>query len=465
MTSRPGLLTPVTTSPLPFGINEISIASMPVISLPKSPNTKSQTPSSEHAPRIQHTSLVPMVSISATPQLNSPRTVPSVEEIDNLAQQISALFSSKESINLPTVSVTNLPFSVQLPSVVLPNVSGIPLVTLPNMNNVGSLPSVSKNLELLIPTLLADNKLGDLRWNRPDSPQPILITSTYKRVGCIGDGSCFFHVIAKGLSEIYQLSYKMFEDISEETLHRFEVSVNNTVIFPSELFTTQRENNLNIHYTFAQPYGQIAFENLMTSFRGAYVRMLRQDFANQMLTDARMQGLIRQRLSGSIDLRIDTLIAQARKIGQILTRGQVQEQAFQDVTRKLAQELLSGNAVQPDFMLLLSDYINIDIYLLRDTDLIDTDPTRTPLYSGSSLHEAIHGPADMRPTNSIYSGLSNRCAIVIISIDDFHYEIVARVDQDSHESIPLHSIHPNMTQDEPLIRRLYEMLINLRSTK
>ena len=508
---QPGFLTPVATSPLPFGSVQSLIPMMPVISLPKSPNSAPKSPtqvsvSVSTSPR----SSVPMVSMLGSPQYNGSQPslhgIPTIEEINSLARQIATLFSAQQQVptmNLPTVSVANLPSSVQLPSVAfspvqfpsvqlpsvqfpsaqlpsvqLPNVSGIPLVTLPNIGGSSFLPTVTLpgvslpgldlssfgTLGLFVPTSLADNEIGDLRWNRPNPPQPVETTSSYRRIGCIGDGSCFFHAVSKGLSEIYQLSYYSFNDVSEETLRKFETAINNLITFPSTMFTTPRQADPIVRYVFAPPYGRTAFENLMAQFRAMYVRMLRQDFANHVLNNARMQGLIRQKLSGSIDLRIDTLIARALNKGQILTREQVQDQSFRDVATRLAQELLSGNAVQPDFMLLLSDYVDIDIYLLRDADLINPNPRNTPLYSGSSLHAAVHGPVDMRPDNDIYAELRERRAIVIISIDDYHYEIVARVDETEGVDAHQRQIHPNMTQAEPLIRRLYEILVNLRAT-
>jgi hypothetical protein len=583
--SQPGLLTPVATSPLPFGINERSI---PIISLPKSPNSRliSETPKCQSPKIISSDSSFPMVSMLGTPQYNGSQPplqgVPSMDEINALAQQLASLLSTTNApvnnipplnlppvtqpplnlpptgevgaltqqlasllsttsspvnnvpplnlpslnlpsrpafnlasvsqsnlpafnlpafnlptFNLPSVSRSNLPalslpqvtpFSTQFPSVTIPS-NSLPTISVPNLPSI-QLPSISlpnfeaqslnlptigrsnlptvnlsnfDTLGLFVPTTLADNEIGDLRWNRPNPPQPILITSSYRRVGCTGDGSCFFHAVSKGLSEIYQLSYRTFEDISEETLRRFEQSVDSAITFPSSLFTTPRGDDLSVRYTFAQPYGRNAFSYLMSSFRGAYVRMLRQDFANQVLNDSRMQGLIRQRLSGSIDLQIDTLIARGLENGQILSQEEVQDQAFRDVIRRLSAELLSGNAVQPDFMLLLSDYVNIDIYLLRDADLINPNPRNSPLYSGASLHAAVHGPVDMRPENDIYAELPNRRAIVIISIDDFHYEIVARVDESEGQEPRNRQIHPNMDHEEPLIRRLYEMLVYLRS--
>lgn len=421
------------------------------------PSVQMQLPT--QLPSVQPYTQLPSVQpYTQLPSAQLPTQLPSVQPYTQLP--LVQLPSVQPYTHLPTqLPSAQLP-SVQLPSVQLPTVGQkLPTVTFPNLSTLDL--SVFGSLESFVPTMLSDNEIGDLRWNRPNPPRPIEITSFYRRVGCIGDGNCFFHAVAKGLSEIYQLTYRIHNNISESTLRKFESSINNVITFPSTLFTTVRSHNLEQVYTFAQPYGQNAFNNLMSQYRLAYVRMLRQDFAYQVLHEERMQLLVRKRLHGSIELQEQAIDADAKERGQILSREQVEIQAFQNVLRDLANELLSGNAVQPDFMLLLSDFSNVDIYLLRDEDLIDSNPRTTPLYSGASLHESVYGPIDMRPEGDKYARNPNRRAIIIISIDDFHYEIVARVDgPEGNERI--RDINPNMSQEEPIVRRLYEMLVNLR---
>ena len=305
-----------------------------------------------------------------------------------------------------------------------------------------------------VPILLSDNELGDLRWRRPNVPYPTNPKSSYRRVGCIGDGSCFFHAIAKGMSEIYQLSYNQFPQISERTLQKFEESSGNSIKFPNTLFSSPRNRDPNTMYTFKNDK---AFRNLMERFRTTYVKLLRRDFALRIANDPQMQGLVRKYLKGSIDLAADNLIAAALLKGQILDRASVTEQAVYTVKNNLMKELLSDGPVPPDFILLLSDFADLDIYLLRDADLSSTSKSN-PLYGGSSLHSPVRGPADMRPPLDRFQGYPNRRAIVLISIDDFHYEIVARVDNWEKREI-----YPTLTQEEPLIRRLYEMLLELRN--
>lgn len=466
----PGALTPVASSPLPFENRQsTSSPKMPVISLPKSLSS---------------------AAVQQTPLVSMKQTTKSDYALPVTADQTTALSTRFPS---RTSNVTIPPFS--LPSVQLTLPSVIPQVQLPglNLSNFGTLDS-------FMSTILADNELGDLRWNRPNPPRPRMINNQYRRVGCIGDGSCFFHAVAKAISEIYQLSYRRFTEITEATLQRFEQSSGGEISFPNNLFNIPRSNDPNTRYTFTDKIAVDAFHNLMENFRRIYVRLLRQDFANNIMNNERMQAIVKNRLAGSIELQVDSIISKefrrlirlgnpmiskdemtrqlgnylsgrkelylnrlinlAAELGQNITESQIENRAFQEVKNQLVQELLSGNAVQPDFMLLLSDFVDVDIYLLRDADLINPDPRNNPLYSGASLHAAVHGPADMRPPGDVYEGFPNRRAIVIISVDDYHYEIVARVNKLINGN---NEIHPNMDQEEPLIRRLYEMLVNIRN--
>lgn len=558
MQTGPGVLTPVAVSPLPFsnnGSQNTPIPRLPVVSLPKSPLSNAQqtpyfTEGPAQTPRkmVPLSSSVPLVSMQPINESNfsSPKdTLPGTADrtnssINNQPYQTTVQYGTSAAYNgqspsqniqftipgigtskatgvpvqqqlspgfplsLPGINLPQVVGTANLPPVNLPQVIGLPPVNLPSVGSPGVAVSQVNlstfgTLGTFIPTILADNELGDLRWNRPNPPQARMNGSRYQRVGCIGDGSCFFHAIAKGTSEIYQLSYRRFTEIKEATLKEFEHSSAGGIIFQNNLFNIPRSNNPNTVYTFVDATAANAFRILMENFRRIYVRLIRQDFANTILNNERMQSIIRYRLAGSIQSTISTIVSNeftrliryqnpmisedeityqlgnylsgreefhlgrlinlANQLNQNISEAQIQNLAFQEVKNRLVQELLSGNAVQPDFMLLLSDFIDIDIYLLRDADLINSDPRNNPLYSGASLHAAVHGPVDMRPQGDIYQGLPNRRAIVIISVDDFHYEIVARVDTINNVT---NEIHSNMDQEEPLIRRLYEMLANLR---
>ena len=480
----PGSLTPIGYSPLPYS-QPVNVPSFPMVTMNTSPSVQEINSLAQEISNIfsnPPTPLPPVQSygfptVSLPPVQSYGLPTVSLPSVQNYGLPTVSL-PSVQNYGLPTVSLPSVQ-NYGLPTVSLPQNYGVPSVSLPSAQNYGlpsvALPTVSLPQNYGIPSvslpsvqnyglplvqfpyfksnLLSDNEIGDLRWNRADPPIPINPESSYRRVGCIGDGSCFFHAISKGLSENYQLSYKNFDNISESTLRKLETSVGNAMIFPSSLFTTPRTNNLNEVYVFV-PYNN--FKDLMSQYRRLYVKLLRADFARQVLNDAKMQATIRKRLSGSIDLNVDILLAESLERGQNIPIEQIQTMAFQKVLRDLAEELLSGNSVQPDFMTLLSDQIGIDIYLIRDRQLTDATlpDTTTPLY-GRALHDTVHGPADLRDTDDIYYGEPNRNSIVIIAVDDIHYEIIARIDEGGE-------IQTKMNEEEPLIRRLYTMLKTVR---
>lgn len=270
--------------------------------------------------------------------------------------------------------------------------------------------------------ILPDDDLAVLEWGLPDKPVPVDPSDEYVRVGCIGDGSCFFHAFAKALASSYKKTYYTYAKVSEATLREWEIGSRGQVIFGDELFTTPRRPNPDAEYTIASD----EFYDLLHKYRSISVRLLREDIARRILGSDKMRCIIWHRLRGSIELHLD-------KAGTL-------DKAYDMLVDELVSELRSNMAVKPDIMLLLSDYLDIDVYLLRDVDLKNGS---CPLYGGASLHSAVQGPE------------SDRRAIVIISIDDIHYELVARVDKDN-------VYHPVFTQEEPLVRRLYEMLLEWR---
>ena len=464
LTPQPGALTPVALSPLPFP-DYSNLTPARVISLPRSPTSSPISPEptpTRFSPSNRRIDAPASSLLTPRASNGTPPTTPGV------LQGVPPPPAPPQII-LPPVRGTGLLPPVQFPTITLPTVTPQSIVNISTFGTLGT----------LVPTTLADNETGDLRWNRPDRPEPANANSSYRRIGCIGDGSCFFHAISKGLSEVYQASYREPTTVTEETLRRFEESVNGVVRFPSELFDQPRSNNPQTIYNIRRPPHfrenmSLAYRNLLEHFRLAYVRTLRQDFATKVMIDPRMDQIVKNRFSGSIELEFQILEANIaeyqirhglirQEFKEPAQRQLLMDQAVQRVKERFAQELLSGNAVQPDFMLILSDYVGVDIYLLRDADLANPDPRNTPLYSGTSLHEVVHGPAELRPPGDPYRGAPDRRAIVIISIDDYHYEIVGRVDETQGPTGRSQYIYPNLSQNEPLIRQLYEMLRNLRA--
>lgn len=454
------ILQPMSVSPVQIKLPSIATAQ------PKSPVSISSI-SPDYAPR--DTSDLPKVTIPNITLPTSPRQ------------------PKTTSFNMKSTTVPSQPRIQPTPGSTRSSSEVFPSVTLPKTTSSMTDLSEIDTLGTFIPSVLADNETGDLRWDRPDRPRPKSPNSSYRRVGCIADGSCFFHAISKGLSSVYQASYREpTKTVTEDILNKLETAVNRSIIFPSHLFTEPRCADPQAIYTIKLNMYK-AYINLMNRFRFEYIKILRKDFANKIMTESRMHDIIKNRFKGRINLEYAIIVSQANeerikqgydslevtpKVNRLKDSTQdtfVMNRALQTVKEQLAQELLSGDAVQPDFMLILSDYVGVDIYLLRDKDLCDPNPKNTPLYGGTSTHAAVHGPKDMRSTDDVNKGLPDRRAIVLIAIDDFHYEVVARVDAfrennyykkyQNQTNIGFdYYIHPNMDEEEPLIRKLYKML-------
>lgn len=384
----------------------------------------------------------------SSPGLSSPGSLTPVAAspisftIPNINSPVTSSLPPLPSIN-PSQKLPSLQTAPTLqPSTPTPTPVSLPSINLSNYGTLGG----------YLSTYLADNETGELIWRRPNPPQPVSPNSAYRRIGCIGDGSCFFHAVAKGLSKLYRQSYTEYKSIDEKTLQEYEQSVSNKIKFYDNLFDRPRVPDLNAIYNI-KPSMIPTFNMIMNNFRTQYAQIFRQDFANRLRTDPKMEQLFRTRLSGYIE----SIANEPGYYEMIKNSKNPSETAYLLAKEILIKELLSGNAVQPDFMVLLSDYLNVDIYLLRDKDLLDPNPKNNPLYGGEQLHAAVRGPADMR---KVQTAEPNRTAIVIISHGDGHYEIVGRVDQIITDQKVTRANTTNFVQEEPLIRRLYDILKN-----
>lgn len=289
---------------------------------------------------------------------------------------------------------------------------------------------------------LADNQTAELIWNYPYIPRPLDPRSIYRRVGCIADGNCLFHSILKSLSPLYVQSYKVGSRVDEKTLQTFEKAVNNRIIFDDSLFDRVR-SRIDLTTTY-QIYNQKKYSHILSKFRTELAIEIRSDLANKIQSDPDVMKIIQKYLSGAIELI-------AEKINSDFSG------AFEIYQKQLISELLSNQAVSPEFLIILSEYLGFDFYLLRDVDLIRGNSKISPLYGGSSLHFRNLGPQDLRSENNPRKSYPNRNSVVIISYGDMHYELIGRIDMlDDRKELLL-----VFNQAEPLIRTLYVILTKL----
>ena len=234
--------------------------------------------------------------------------------------------------------------------------------------------------------------------------------------------------------------------ITENNIRELESSIGNKLIFPSELFDVKRGES--DEYTIIN---KCSFNNLLDHYRYIFAQMLRSEIAGNIRNN---DNIVKDNLAGTIEMEMEMSLT-----------DDAQYEALEITKNNLIHDLLSGDAIKPDIMLILSDQIDVDIYLLRDIDLIRSDCKTNPLYGSGSLHKNIKGPINMRAQDDIYINDPERNAIVIISSGDFHYELIGRVDSSSENDKTVRYVHTSFQNDEPLIRSLYEYVVKGRTIK
>ena len=313
------------------------------------------------------------------------------------------------------------------------DLTGLQITPLPNL------------LGTFVPTYLADNQQGSLGWNRPNPPDP-----SYKRIGCIGDGSCFFHAAVKGLGAIYQLSYQPYQQITEEILVGFENSISRNNLFNARTFNPSRTVNRRgpgVQYTIVN---QTAFQNSMNTFRSVFIQKLREDFAGQLQTNQQLRNVVAYRLANEIDAERIALQFNHPELGE----AEAYQITFGLIIDDLANELRSLNSVDARYALLLSDYYNVDIYVIIDREIRDPNSRNTVL--SEYYNSAVQGPRNMRRLDDPLGQTGSRPALVLIHVNGGHFEIVGKVD-------PIDgSIATSFNSADPLIRQLYELLERIR---
>lgn len=302
-----------------------------------------------------------------------------------------------------------------------------------------SLPNL---LGTFTPSYLADNQIGDLNWNRPNPPD-----SSYRRIGCIGDGSCFFHAVLKGLASIYQLSYQPYESITEDILIGFENSIGRKNLFNPLIFNPTRSTNVQ-KYTIIN---QIGFQNSMNTFRSVFVQKLREDFAQQLQTNQSLKEVVAKNLAGEIDAQKIALQFNYPE----LTDERAYQETFNLIINDLSAELRSLDSVDARYALILSDYYNVDIYVIIDREVRNANSKNTLL--SEYYNFAVQGPRNMRPVNDPLGQKPSRPALILIHVNGGHFEIIGKIDPTNGIIIT------NFNSGDLLVRQLYEYLLIIRT--
>lgn len=288
-------------------------------------------------------------------------------------------------------------------------------------------------------SFLADNEESELIWTREGYP------GKYIRIGCIGDGSCFFHAISKALSIEYKMSYEMYSQISEDTLSRFETIVDDYSLFSPTIFNPPRY--LGTRLEKYSVVSNTVLSHAMQNFRKKFAMSFRRELSSDIQTKDNMRRYITVSLAGMLDMYLHEFAN--------VSASEANERALNKVINELSRDLESGHSVHPYFIPLISEDMGVDIYLIRDVDLTDLSGVNSLLYGGESFYLGVWGPKDMRVKGDVYEDEGERYAIVILSVNDSHFEIVGRKTSMGERVL-------FFDQQEPIVRSLYGSLIPYR---
>jgi len=295
----------------------------------------------------------------------------------------------------------------------------------------------------LTSSILYDNETEDVKWNINMPPKPINSNEKYIRVGCIGDNSCLFHAILKSTSPLYVSSYKIKNTITEKDLYDLEIAVNNYIVFPDHLFNKERKkNNMNTIYV---AINEKEINKITSKWRTKYAQLLREEIARRIISDTNLQDLIYRRLSTYIEIIRDNI-----KEKNNMSESELWKVSKSILFSNMIDELNSLKEVRPDYAIIILEILDIDMYLVYDKGMNSKNPKEL-LYGGSALHYNTRGPKNMRLPTSIHYGKQDRQAIVLLTVNDNHYELIGKEIMENGKRKVIFKFDNN----EPIIKRLY----------
>lgn len=271
--------------------------------------------------------------------------------------------------------------------------------------------------------ILSDEELGEIDWKH-SPPKPLEEDCSYMRVGCLADGSCFFHAIAKALSDTYQYTYRTRSAMAlpPDFLQKYDDLVSKCKFCPS-------------HYSSHEITG-VSLNLCMKQFRTHYVHSFRKDLADSIMGEAEVRDNILKYMRGTIEMEADKLKYTwngPRPVRNGMSEEEAFERGFNNLISDLVRELKSMRDVKPHYILLLSDILGVDIYVVRDRHLSDKTGKLPALYS-QDMHLNVRG---------------NRAAIVIIAVRDIHYELVCKYNHCTSKRQYV------FLPSEPLVKKLF----------
>jgi len=299
------------------------------------------------------------------------------------------------------------------------------------------------------PSLISDNQLYLLPWHLSDPPKPTNPESQYMYVSCLGSGNCFFHSFLRAVDSLYIESYEIPDTITEDKLEMFERFMEGPLNIPSHAIRPSPRSK-GATYQILDKY---AFEWAMLEFRRKYACVFRRYLADFLRRDKLSREIALKYFGESISEKVAYMF---ETTSETVDLDQLTERAVTDFLNELADRIGEvGRPIEPELIVFLSEIYDLDIYILSRYNL--EKPGAVQPLIAAFYHVAVRGPQDMRLTNG---DEPNRNAIVILfsGVTEGHYDAVARADPTETGWV----LHFQMDQEEPLIRRLFGYLIQLK---
>lgn len=233
----------------------------------------------------------------------------------------------------------------------------------------------------------------------------------YYQFHCIGDGSCLFHAMLVGLCSTYLKSYEIMYYMNSWE----ELEVKNPTLAKDfcDLIDDPKEANKWMKLKYRNSSLSFLMEHYRhlvgTCFRKKLSRYI-QEINNPL------REIVEKIFEGKIDM-YSTMYQAEKKIPKEISDKLAKNQVFYDI----CSELESGEAVSPEYLILIACYTNVNYYLIRMEDLkevafIDSN-SNSLLYGGDSFH-MFNQNEELKRT-------------MIILYTNYHYDILLYKEKDS----------------------------------
>jgi len=321
----------------------------------------------------------------------------------------------------------------------------------------------------------SDNEIDIMFWLDKNPPIPNEQGAIYVYFGCIGDGNCLFHSFLKGGTAIYPYTYSI-GTINERVLQEMESPFIRpipsqpgkgmlTFYMDDNIFDRPRNrNNPDLIYRIIN---QKQFDLKATAWRMKYARLIRDDLANNYLTNENYINLYLYEKDPDFLAEVLTALPENANIMR-----NPNESSIRFLQRLIAGQLYGTDYVEVEQLPILGEFLDIDVYVISEEMINSNLNYKFPLAGGVQTHRYVRGPKFLRDPSDIFYNEKDRNAIVINFINNLHYELVGKqifiysTIQDNYRQQTVGSnVVTIFDSNEPIIVYLYLKLQERRNTE